>query len=61
MRRNYERIAGAYKAEEGVSFERLNAGGVAAEMLSRPDSDPGRVTIYVHAAATLSGRCRPIE
>ena len=55
MRRNYERIAGAYKAEAGVSLERLNAGGVAAEMLSRPDSDPGRVTIYVHGGGYVIG------
>ena len=58
MRRNYERLSDAFSAEEGTEYERLNAGGVAAEMISRKDSDPGRVTVYVHGGGYVIGSVR---
>ena len=58
MRRNYERMSDAFACDEGTQFERLNAGGVAAEMISREDSDPGRVTVYVHGGGYVIGSVR---
>jgi acetyl esterase/lipase len=58
QRRNYERMADAFSVEEGTHFDRINAGGVAAEMLSREDSDPDRVTVYVHGGGYVIGSVR---
>ena len=58
QRRNYERMADAFSVEEGTHFDRINAGGVAAEMVSREDSDSDRVTVYVHGGGYVIGSVR---
>ncbi len=58
MRRTYERINDEFSPDEGTNFERLSAGGVPAEMISRDDSDPSRVTIYVHGGGFVIGSVR---
>lgn len=58
MRRNYEKINDEFSPDEGTNFERLSAGGVPAEMISRDDSDQSRVTIYVHGGGFVIGSVR---
>lgn len=58
MRRNYERINNEFSPDGGTNFERLSAGGVPAEMISRDDSDQSRVTIYVHGGGFVIGSVR---
>lgn len=58
MRRTYERINDEFAPDAGTNFERLSAGGVPAEMISRDDSDQSRVTIYVHGGGYVIGSVR---
>ncbi len=57
MRLTYEKIS-SFPVDEGVTFERLSAGGVPAEMMSAADSDPNRVLIYVHGGGYVIGSVR---
>jgi len=58
MRRNYERINDEFSPDAGVTFDRVSAGGVPAEMMSKADSDQSRVTIYVHGGGYVIGSVR---
>ena len=58
MRRSFEKISDSFPMEDGVTCERVSAGGVPSEWLTATGSDPARAIIYLHGGGYVIGSVR---
>jgi epsilon-lactone hydrolase len=55
MRAGFEALARQYSPPADARIDRVDAGGVPAEWVSVPDSDPSRVILYFHGGGYTIG------
>ena len=57
-RLSYERIMASLPLDDDIETQRVGANGVPAEWISAPESQDGRVVLYLHGGGYLFGSAR---
>ena len=57
-RLSYERIMSSLPLDDDIETERVGANGVPAEWITAPESQAGRVIMYLHGGGYLFGSVR---